>query len=121
LKKQNIKLLVDESCDFIVVKTLRNNGYHVISIAENSPGIIDSEVLQISAKNNAILITEDRDFGEWVFAHRRKNPGVIFIRYPSNEREKLSTDIMELINKNINDLYGSFIVLEPGKVRIRKM
>jgi len=47
LKKQNIKLLVDESCDFIVVKTLRNNGYHVISIAENSPGIIDSEVLQI--------------------------------------------------------------------------
>ncbi len=44
-------------------------------------GISDKEVLNLAREFNAILITEDSDFGEWVFAHREKITGVIFLRY----------------------------------------
>ena len=67
-----------------------------------------------------ILITEDSDFGEWVFAHREKMSGVLFIRFPGNVRSRLGQDVASLVKKHGKDLVGNFTVLEPGRARIRR-
>ncbi len=74
----------------------------------------------ISNERNLLLLTEDKDFGEWISAHGEKNPGIIFIRFPANVRSILGQTIVQLVKKSGHKLLGSFTVLEPGKIRIKK-
>jgi len=62
-----VRFLADESCDFLVVKALRSAGYDVAAVSETSSGAPDEWVLGSANADRRILITEDRDFGEWVF------------------------------------------------------
>lgn len=118
--KKKIRFLADESCDFIVVRSLRLAGYDVVAVTESFPSASDIEVLRAAVEKNRILITEDSDFGEWVFAHREEMKGVLFIRFPGNVRSGLGETVVLLIEKHGMDLIGNFTVLEPGRARIRK-
>jgi len=69
--EEKIRFLADESCDFLVVRSLRSAGYNVVAVAESFPSAPDREVLRVAVKEDRILITEDSDFGEWVFAPKR--------------------------------------------------
>ncbi len=66
---KDIRFLADECCDFIVVRTLRNIGYDVLSVSEEFSSASDLQVLKRAVDENRIILTEDKDFGEWVFAH----------------------------------------------------
>jgi len=115
------KLLADESLDFRIVLNLRNAGFEVISVIEDYSGISDKEVLNLAIKFNAILITEDSDFGEWIFAHREKTTGVVYLRYSSKELQEIASALIILINKYGINLYGKFTVITAKKVRIREL
>ena len=88
-------------------------------MSEALPAAPDKEVLRFAAKQNRIIITEDSDFGEWVFAHQERIKGVLFIRFQVNVRSKLGEAILSLIENHGEELVGSFTVLEPGRARIR--
>ena len=95
-----LKFLADESCDFSIVKTLRQNGFNVKSIAEEAPSLSDSEVIKIAKLEDRILITEDKDFGELVYAHQRSHGGVILVRYPSYAKKTVSDVIYDLLTSS---------------------
>jgi len=69
--------IADENIDAQIVEKLRENGYTVLYIRELDPGISDDEVLNLANQNSAVLITNDKDFGELVFRLRRVTAGVI--------------------------------------------
>jgi len=79
------------------------------------------EVLKQAVDQKRILLTEDKDFGEWVFAHKEEMYGVLFIRYPGNLRRNLGEMVRVLLTKHGAKLVKSFTVLELGRARIRKM
>jgi predicted nuclease of predicted toxin-antitoxin system len=118
--KGKVRFLVDESCDFAVVRSLRSAGYDVVAVTESFPSAPDIEVLRVAAEEDRILITEDSDFGEWVFAHRERMKGVLFIRFPGNALSGLGETVVLLIEKHGMDLVGNFTVLQPGRARIRE-
>lgn len=118
--EEKIRFLADESCDFTVVRSLRSAGYDVIAVSESCPAAADVEVLRAAVEDKRILITEDSDFGEWIFAHREKMDGVIFIRFPASARSRLGETFLKLIEKYGSQLVKKFTVLEPGRARIRK-
>ena len=118
---KEIKFLADESCDFLVVRTLRSAEYDVLSVAESFPSASDQQVLRHAAKEKRILLTEDKDVGEWVFAHGEDVSGVILIRFPANARRRLGEDIKVLVDIHGLQLMRNFVVLEPGRARIRKI
>ena len=113
-----MKFLADESCDFAVVRLLRNAGHDVVAIAESLPAALDIEVLKLSVQEDRILITEDKDFGEWIFAHGEAMSGVLLIRFPGTMRDRLGESINALVEKHGAELSSTFAVLEPGRVRI---
>lgn len=115
-----LSFLADESCDFAVIRALRKVGYSVKAIAEISPSLPDEAVLELAVAENRLLITEDKDFGEWVFAHQHAMTGVLLIRYPVSMRSSMVAAVIDLIGGHAPDLDGSFTVLEPGRARIRK-
>jgi len=45
---QDLRFLADESCDFIVVRTLRAEGYDVLAICEEFPAAFDEDVLKLA-------------------------------------------------------------------------
>lgn len=60
---------------------LRENGFSVKSIQEDSPGISDDEIIKIALNSNLIILTFDRDYGELIFRYSKDNPpAVIFFR-----------------------------------------
>ena len=118
---KEISFLADESCDFLIVRKLRSADYDVLSVAESFPSASDQQVLEHAINSGRILLTEDKDFGEWVFAHGEKIKGVILIRFPGNARKRLGEEIILLIDDHGTELKKCFAVLEPGRARLRKI
>lgn len=116
-----LKLLADESLDFRIVSNLRGAGFEVISVMKEYQGISDKEVLNLAREFNAILITEDSDFGEWVFAHKEKITGVIFLRYKVWDFQNITSSLITLLNKYGTSLYGKFTVVTTKKIRMRSL
>ena len=55
-----MRFLADESCDFAVVRAL--------TVTETCRGAPDEVVTQLSVQTRRILLTEDKDFGQLVYA-----------------------------------------------------
>ena len=115
-----IRFLADESCDFTVVRGLRRAGFDVLCVSESTPGAIDSEVIRIALREERILLTEDKDFGRLVYSHGQETLGVIFLRFPSFTRRQISRDVLNLVKQQGEKLVGSFITIQPGRIRISR-
>ncbi len=114
-----LRFLADESCDFAFVRALRQVGYDVTAIVEFMSGAPDLKVLESAFEEGRILLTEDKDFGEWVFAHKRATAGILLVRYPANLRAQITQAMVELVSKHGTELKNQYVVLEPGRARIR--
>lgn len=113
-----MRFLADESCDFAVVRALRASGHDVVAIAEVAPRSQDTEVIDQAVREGRVLITEDKDFGQLVYAGARESSGIILLRFPANAREVLPALVHETIHRLGERLIGSFVVVEPNRVRI---
>ena len=74
------QIVADESVDFRIVIQLRQIGLTVYAIVEQQPSIRDEQVLAIANEYEALLITEDKDFGELVFRLQLPHRGILLIR-----------------------------------------
>ncbi len=108
----------DESCAGPVIRALRDAGHDVVAIAEVARGATDEQVLERALNENRVLITEDRDFGELVYARGRSSPGVILVRFHSRARQAKPATVVEAVAKLSSRLRDAFTVVEPGRVRI---
>ncbi len=115
-----MKILADENIDYPIVLGLRSFGFSVSTILEGGRGSSDEVVLQESVIEKAILLTEDKDFGEHVFRLGSEYAGVILVRLPWNGWEEKVKIIVECIEKYQTSLPDSFTVISPGRIRIRK-
>jgi predicted nuclease of predicted toxin-antitoxin system len=110
--------LADESCAGPVVRALREAGHDVVAIAEVARGATDEQVLERALNEKRILITEDRDFGELVYARGRSSAGVILVRFDSRARLAKPATVVEAVAKPCLRLRDAFTVIEAGRVRI---
>ena len=117
---QPIPLVADESVDFNIVKTLRSVGYPVYSIQESNSGISDLEVLEIAVIQKAILITEDKDFGEIVFRQKKSHFGILLIRFENKIGIEKWHEVATAFDNHIEDFAGSFTVISDKHIRIKK-
>lgn len=72
----------------------------------------------MAVQESRVLLTEDKDFGQLVFASSAQSPGVVLIRYPANARKAMAQSIVDLVNNEEQKLEGRFAVVQPGRVRI---
>lgn len=63
---------------------LRKYGYNVLSIGEDNPSIQDNQVIDIAIKEERLILTFDKDYGELIFKKGLKPPKeVIYLRIDS--------------------------------------
>lgn len=115
-----MQFLADESCDFAIVRALRAAGHDVTAVAEVALGAADNVVLELALRERRVLLTEDKDFGQLVFAAAASASGVILIRYPATTRSLLPQIVVELAQTRAGQLMDSFVVVQPSRIRITR-
>lgn len=114
-------IIADENVDRVLIDQMRANGYEVFSIREDQPGISDKNVIQLAKSKKALIITEDKDFGELVFAHEIKNCSVIFLRYEKRNYEKIVNNVFQVLKEHYQNSGHYFITITSKQVRIRSL
>jgi predicted nuclease of predicted toxin-antitoxin system len=116
-----MRFLANENFPSDAVVALRTVGHDVAWVAAIAPGSKDEDVLAWAVREDRILITFDKDFGE--LAGRANLPassGIVLFRIPmpppDQVGEKLPTRIAER-----DDWAGHFTVIEPQRIRMRKL
>ena len=95
-----MRFLANENVPGSAVAALREAGNDVVWIRTAAPGSSDPEVLAWAARDQRILLTFDKDFGELAEEVGRQLAGLIMARA---------------------DWVGHFSVVEPGRVRMRTL
>lgn len=115
-----MRFLADESCDFAIVRALRAAGHDVAAVAEVALGAADDVVLELARRDQRVLLTEDKDFGQLVYAAGNAAGSVIFIRYPASARALLPQIVVDLVSREQDRLAGAFVVVQPSRIRISR-
>jgi predicted nuclease of predicted toxin-antitoxin system len=113
-----LQFVADESCDFAIVRALRSAGHDLVAISEISPRIGDDDVLRLARDGGRILLTEDKDFGELIYARGLKSCGVILLRFPAAVRGPMAAAVRDAVDKLADKLALRFTVIQPGRVRV---
>lgn len=114
-----MKWLVDECTGPSVGRWLRESGYDVYSVPEQSPGWSDRQVLAHAVSEGRIVISNDKDFGELVFKNRLPHCGIVLMRL-DDERIETKIDVISRFLKTLTEPVtpGHFIVLTEKGMRI---
>ncbi|HEY1364171.1 MAG TPA: DUF5615 family PIN-like protein [Xanthobacteraceae bacterium] len=112
-----MRFLADENCDFRVIRALREAGHDVTAVIEIARGAEDEAIIKLAAREKRIFITEDRDFGQLVYAAARPAPGVIMLRFPSKARAHLPATVVNVVAQHGEKLAERFVVVQPGRIR----
>ncbi len=115
-----MNLLVDENVDGPIVERLRQEGHSVWYVAEMEPGVLDDVVLDLANREESVLLTADKDFGELVFRQRRLVPGVVLIRLAGFAPWHKAEIVASVVNAHAKELLHAFTVITPKAVRIRR-
>lgn len=75
-----MNIVCDEGVERAIVAALRLLGHTVVWIAESHPAADDEVVLDAAEQADAVLVTEDKDFGELTVRRGRVSHGVMLIR-----------------------------------------
>lgn len=116
-----MKLLANENIPAALIRSLRAASHDVNWVSETSPGITDPQVIELAIREDRVLVTFDKDFGELAF--RRSLPatcGVILLRLPMDDLNRLILMVVEIIDSR-DDWQGQFAVVEETRVRLRSL
>ena len=98
------KLVIDESVSYELVEILKEANFEVISILETHPGVDDEKVLEVALKEKAILLTEDKDFGELTYRLKKDSYGILLIRLIGLDKEQKCKIVLDVIDAHLPEL-----------------
>jgi predicted nuclease of predicted toxin-antitoxin system len=114
-----MKFLLDVCASSRALRTLLTElGHDVLSALEHDPRASDEVLLALAIREERVLVTEDKDFGELVFVRRLPHPCII--RFVDMRVEEKVVAMRELLEHHVDAIRaGALIVVTRGRVRIR--
>jgi hypothetical protein len=116
-----MRFLANENFPGAAVAALEADGHDIVWVRSARPGSTDPEVLRWAAREERVLLTFDKDFGE--LATRSALPpqcGVVLLRLPMPKPSGAGKHVAALISAR-RDWQGHFSVIEPGRIRMRPL
>ena len=118
-----MRFLADQDVYRPTVVWLRSEGHDVVTASEiGSARASDEELLEQAHGDNRALVTRDKDFGALVFLRIRACSGVILLRMAPSTVADVHEELGRLLREHSQDeIREHFIVVEPGRHRIRQL
>jgi predicted nuclease of predicted toxin-antitoxin system len=117
-----MKLLADQDVYAGTIRFLSSLGHDVVPVAQlGLAQAEDAELLRMAHEQGRLFVTRDRDFGALVFV-QGTGPGVIYLRILPSTRNAVHAELERVLTLyDQQELQTSFVVVEPGRHRIRKL
>jgi len=107
------------------LEKLQKNGakrnLKVIAIRDINPEMEDLHIIELAVKENAFIISMDKDFGELVFKNKLSHKGILLLRLEDAVAEEKLAAIQNIIPQYVDEIKGKFAVYQNGKLRIRNL
>jgi len=117
-----MRFLANENFPLASVRLLRHAGHDVTSVSETAAGAKDTVVLYWAARENRILLTFDRDYGELIYRRHLPAPaGVIYLRFAPETPEEAAIVVSALGQVRGLQLEGRYTVVDHQRVRQRPL
>ena len=116
-----MKIKIDENLPVALKEVLKVHGMDVHTVYdENIQGVTDFQLLNISKKENRILITLDLDFSNITNYSPKEYSGIIILR-PNQQDIKSLIRLAEKIVPYIQSesILGKLWIVDQNKIRIR--
>ena len=114
-----LKFLVDMGVGTKVESWLIANGHDVTTVRALDPRLPDQTILQIAARENRIVVTMDKDFGDMVYRDSHIHAGVLLLRLEAAASHEKVRIVAGIVSQHANKLEGKFSVYKSGRLRIR--
>jgi predicted nuclease of predicted toxin-antitoxin system len=117
-----MKFLADQDVYATTIGFLSGLGHDVVPAAQlGMAQAEDAELLRVAHEQGRIFVTRDRDFGALVFV-QGSGPGVIYLRMLPSTQNAVHAEFERVLTLySEQELQASFVVIEPGRHRIRKL
>ncbi len=115
-----MNFLANENFPRISIRLLRNAGYNIVSVIEDTPGAKDCDILKRAQEENRIILTFDRDYGELIYRHKLFTPaGIVYFRFNPATPQEPAEILLNVLEKREVILLNRFTVIERDKIRQR--
>lgn len=109
--------MVDEYAGPTLARWLRQQDFDVVSVFDEARGIGGDEVLTQAFKEDRILITTNKDFGEKVFRSHFPHRGVVLLRLQDERAANKIEVVKRLLDSYGGQISGRFLVVSDRQVR----
>jgi len=117
-----MRFLTDQDVYGGTVRLLLERGHDVLTA--HRAGLSqasDSELLRAARDQARILVTRDRDFGALTFVEEMRT-GIIYLRIHPSSLQAVHAELESILSRYPeNELLRAFVVVEPGRHRIRHL
>ena len=113
----NMKFLVDANLGRKFTNLINKAWYDAVFINDLLAKTSDEEVLTLAERENRIIITNDKDFGELIFKLGKSSAGIILLRTSITDPEKR----FEMVKNALDKAECKFIVVKEGQIRMRNL
>jgi predicted nuclease of predicted toxin-antitoxin system len=103
------------------IRGLREAGYTVERAGTLCPSAPDEEVSALAFAKGWELLTEDHDFGELWVRLRMPSHGVLVASVKKLPATARGAWVVQCLNQLGDDILGSFVTIEPGRMRRRPL
>ena len=79
----------------------------------------DSDILSIAEKEERMVVTMDKDFGELVYRSGRNHNGVLLLRLEDATGDEKAEIMRKILLSFSEQIEGRFCVFQNGRLRIR--
>ena len=110
------RFIADENIPRETVDLLKKKGIDIVSVTDIAPGLSDEEVLDLANKNDRIIITFDRDFGQLIFKHKRKTKGLILLRFNPDSPQQIAKRILQTLATKIK-IEDTVVIVKKDIIR----
>jgi predicted nuclease of predicted toxin-antitoxin system len=118
-----MRFLLDQDVYAATARFLRQLGHDVVTASDKGCATAtDRQLLLLAGSERRILVTRDRDYGNLVFVEKR-GAGVLYLRTRSaSSLAELHGELsMVLAAHTEAELAHAFVVVEPGRYRLRRV
>ncbi|MEW6620973.1 MAG: DUF5615 family PIN-like protein [bacterium] len=117
-----MNFLANENFPLLSIQMLRRAGYNIASILEETPGAKDIDILKRAQKENRVILTFDRDYGELIYQHRQfVFAGVLYFRFEPATPKEPAEILLKILQKKEILINGKFTVVERSRIRQRSL
>jgi predicted nuclease of predicted toxin-antitoxin system len=113
-----MKLLLDACVWPGAASELEGRGHEVIRVCDFPDNPSDEEILALGLREERIVVTLDKDFGELAVVFGRSHAGIIrIVNFPISRHAKVCIRALEQHGEEL--ARGAIVTAEPGRLRLR--